>query len=150
MYQTRCVCGKTLVLPNVLVCPFCKKNLSDYSEEYSLKHISRCAKSIAPKTYSARGRGRPSAVCEPMEKIPSLCKSCTCCGAVCTKRGSVCAKWTPQEPKGCPICGEIPEKVYSNGILVGLKCPRCNLDMRAYHVRNGDSLLIQCWNNRAV
>ena len=60
MYLFECkVCGKTKNLPNVLRCPFCNKDLSDMTDEYSHKHIKKCAYLLNPYRYSDRKRGRP-------------------------------------------------------------------------------------------
>ncbi len=38
-----CSCSRRYLLPDVNICPFCKKDLTNHSDEYSKKHIRRCA-----------------------------------------------------------------------------------------------------------
>lgn len=148
MYAVRCVCGRHTAFPNALVCPFCKKVLVDMSDEFIMKHISRCAKSIAPKTYSFRKRGRPAEIADTEEKIPPIFRNCDNCGADCQNKSELCSRWTPMEPRICPFCGQYPSKTFQNGVMTSLRCDTCNLTMNAYNVRNGDILLIQMWNTR--
>lgn len=148
MYAVRCVCGRHTAYPNALVCPFCKKVLVDKSDEYIMKHIMRCAKSLAPRTYSYRNRGRPAKEQDYDEAIPMILRACSNCGSECKERKDVCSRWTPMEPKACPFWGHTPAIRCRNGVLSEIRCDRCNLSMSAYNVRNGDVLLIQMWNAR--
>ena len=60
MHIIRCKhCGEEVQLPSVLRCPFCNKNLEHMTDEYSMKHIQRCAYYLSPYHYSDRGPGRP-------------------------------------------------------------------------------------------
>ena len=47
-------------MPNVLKCPYCNKDLSNYTDELSAKHIRKCTYYMNPYKYSDRGRGRPT------------------------------------------------------------------------------------------
>lgn len=87
-----------------------------------MKHISRCAKSTAPKTYSFRGRGRPRNNTDSEEMIPAIVRDCSNCGADCVSRKDICSRWTPMEPKVCPFCGHDPRKVYENGVMTEIRC----------------------------
>lgn len=49
-------------MPNVLRCPYCNKNLTNYTDELAHKHIRKCAFYLSPYQYSDRSRGRPKAV----------------------------------------------------------------------------------------
>lgn len=63
MFEFQCPnCRKTTVLPNVLKCPYCNKDLSEKTDELSSKHIRKCAFYLSPYQYSDRKRGRPKAV----------------------------------------------------------------------------------------
>lgn len=61
MIAVRCPnCKYEFQAPDVLRCPYCKKDLRDATEELSAKHVRRCASYMNPRQYSDRGPGRPS------------------------------------------------------------------------------------------
>jgi len=60
MYQYTCPnCGAQNILPNVLKCPYCNRDLSGKTDELSKKHIAKCSYYLNPYKYSNRGPGRP-------------------------------------------------------------------------------------------
>lgn len=52
-------CGYENVVPNVLRCPYCNRNMSNQTDELARKHIRKCAYYLNPYQYSNRGPGRP-------------------------------------------------------------------------------------------
>lgn len=61
MHEWRCIPGGNHeILPNVLRCPFCNKDMSASTDEYSRKHIRKCAYRLNPYVYGKNPRGRPS------------------------------------------------------------------------------------------
>ena len=43
MIQIRCpMCGETVLVPEVHVCPLCGLDLRRYTEEHARKHVIRC------------------------------------------------------------------------------------------------------------
>lgn len=60
MFELRCqFCGRTNIVPNVLKCPYCNKDMSNYTDELSKKHIRKCAYYLSPYQYGKHKPGRP-------------------------------------------------------------------------------------------
>lgn len=60
MFELRCkFCGNTNIVPNVLRCPYCNKDMSNYTDELTKKHVRKCACYLNPRQYSDRKPGRP-------------------------------------------------------------------------------------------
>lgn len=61
MYELRCkFCNQINSVPNVLKCPYCNKDMSDYTDALATKHIRKCSTYINPYKYSDRKPGRPT------------------------------------------------------------------------------------------
>ena len=124
-----CTCGKRSMLPDVNLCPFCKKDLMAHSDEFARKHIRKCALSIAPRQYSERKPGRPSYK-QVAEVICSFKKHCRNCGkprCVGCDEG-ICEEWVPQSVARCPFCGRIPIEVNVEGVFA-IICDDCGVKM---------------------
>lgn len=152
VHSTLCACGRTLAMSDISLCPFCKVDLSDFSEEASAKHIRKCVTRANPPMCGHGKVGRPSKKNLPApdylrEDLPRSSRSCNNCGARdCPNLGSVCSEWRMSEPCRCRFCGREPQKVVRNGVLHSIVCGYCNLHMDAYDVSRGDEALVDRWN----
>ena len=60
MFEYRCkFCGEVQPIPNVMRCPYCNKDMSNYTNELSKKHIRKCAYYLSPYQYGKHKPGRP-------------------------------------------------------------------------------------------
>lgn len=152
MHSSVCTCGRVLACPDISICPFCKADLSEMSEEACTKHVKKCALKSNPGVCSPKKVGRPSKKDMPVpdflrEDIPRSHRDCDNCKSCnCPKKGTACADWTPQDLRSCPFCGREIQKVVRNGVLHSIACGYCNLHMDAYDVSRGDEALISRWN----
>ena len=152
MYSSICMCGRAVTSANVNVCPFCKDDLSDFSEEACSKHLKKCALKTNPIKCGSGKVGRPSKKSLPQidylrEDLPRSHRSCINCGRCdCPKKGETCADWIVQNIRACPFCGRAAQTRVYAGVVHGISCGYCNLHMDAYDVSRGDEALIDRWN----
>ena len=142
MRSFMCACQRRYMLPDVNICPFCKKDLMTHTDDYARKHIKKCALSIAPRQYSERKRGRPSykEVSEEINHFKRHCRNCGKPHCVGCEEG-YCDEWVPQSVERCPFCGRMPIEVSVEGVYA-IICDDCGLKM----IDDNHELLVSRWN----
>lgn len=126
-----CSCGKVHLLPDVIRCPHCHKDLTNHTDEYARLHTRNCAGKLNPYQYSDRGPGRPpKKIVSAILEQRSFHKTCHNCGKLhCTGcDDGTCEDWEPQTIKRCPVCGRCPLYVEKCGTCA-IICDECNLKM---------------------
>lgn len=139
-----CGCSRRYMLPDVNVCPFCKKDLTSHSDDFARKHLRKCALSIAPRQYSERKPGRPSykQVAEVMCSFKKHCRNCGRAHCVGCDEG-YCDQWEPQKVERCPFCGRMPLEVEKEGVYA-IICDDCGVKM----IDDSHEALVTRWNRK--
>ncbi len=144
MRSFMCGCSRLYMLPDVNVCPFCKKDLTSHSDDFARKHLRKCALAIAPRQYSERKRGRPSykQVAEVMCSFKKHCRNCGRAHCVGCDEG-FCDQWEPQKVERCPFCGRMPLEVEKEGVYA-IICDDCGVKM----IADNHEALVTRWNRK--
>lgn len=138
-------CGKRYPLSDVNLCPFCKMDLTNYSDLMVRNHCRKCALSLAPRQYSERKRGRPSHK-EVAEQICGFNRHCRNCGTHCAGcEEGYCDRWTAQKLGRCPFCGRIPIMVSKEGTHA-IICDDCGVKM----FDTDELTLVDRWNRTNI
>lgn len=147
MRSVQCGCGRVQMLPDVLLCPFCRKDLTSQTDEYNRKHVERCAKARRVMyVYSPNGPGRPSRrrLEEEAAVLERHCRNCAtpfCQGC----DDGFCERWSSGELERCLFCGMNPVLVEKEGAYAAI-CDHCSLKM----IASDRDELITRWNRRPL